>query len=47
MPTELHVVKNEGTVPFVVYTLYILPRGTANTSIRVDQPQPGACPSTN
>jgi mannose-6-phosphate isomerase-like protein (cupin superfamily) len=45
MPTELHVVRNEGTVPFVVYTLYVLPPGTANTAIRVDQPQPAACPS--
>lgn len=47
MPTELHVVRNEGTVPFVVYTLYILPRGTENTGIRVDQSQPAACPSIN
>ena len=47
MPTELHVVRNEGSVPFVVYTLYVLPRGTPNTGIRVDQPQPTACPSIN
>jgi mannose-6-phosphate isomerase-like protein (cupin superfamily) len=47
MPTELHSVHNEGTVPFVVYTLYVLPRGTPNTGIRVDQPQPTACPSIN
>jgi len=47
MPTELHVVRNEGTVPFVVYTLYVLPRGTPNTGIRVDQPQPSACPDIN
>jgi hypothetical protein len=33
MPTELHIVRNEGTVPFVVYTLYVLP------------PQPAVCPS--
>jgi quercetin dioxygenase-like cupin family protein len=45
MPTELHIVRNEGTVPFVVYTLYVLPRGTPNTGIRVDQPQPAVCPS--
>ena len=45
MPTELHVVRNEGSVPFVVYTLYVLPRGTPNTGIRVDQPQPAACPT--
>ena len=47
MPTELHVVRNEGSVPFVVYTLYVLPRGTPNTGIRVDQPQPAACPGIN
>jgi mannose-6-phosphate isomerase-like protein (cupin superfamily) len=45
MPTELHIVRNEGTVPFVVYTLYVLPPGTPNTGIRVDQPQPTECPS--
>jgi quercetin dioxygenase-like cupin family protein len=47
MPAELHMVRNEGTVPFVVYTLYVLPRGTPNTAIRIDQPQPAACPSIN
>src|SRR2546428_4581850 len=47
MPTEVHVVRNEGDVTFVVYTLYVLPRGTPNTGIRVDQPQPAACPSIN
>src|SRR6186997_1425403 len=45
MPTELHMVRNEGTVPFVVYTLYVLPPGTPNTGIRIDQPQPAACPT--
>jgi quercetin dioxygenase-like cupin family protein len=47
MPTEVHMVRNEGTVPFTVYTLYVLPRGTPNTGIRIDQPQPAACPSIN
>jgi len=47
MPAELHMVRNEGTVPFTVYTLYVLPRGTPNTAIRIDQPQPAACPSIN
>jgi mannose-6-phosphate isomerase-like protein (cupin superfamily) len=45
MPSELHMVRNEGAVPFTVYTFYVLPRGTANTAIRIDQPQPAACPS--
>ena len=45
MPTELHSVHNEGTGLFIVYTLYVLPPGTPNTGIRIDQPQPAACPS--
>jgi mannose-6-phosphate isomerase-like protein (cupin superfamily) len=44
MPTETHVLRNLGSVPVVVYTLYVLPHGTPNSSIRVDQPQPAACP---
>ena len=46
-PTELHVVRNEGSVPFIVDTLYVLPHGTPSTGIRVDQPQPSVCPSIN
>ena len=45
MPTLVHVLHNDGTVPIIVYTLYFLPRGTPNTGIRIDQPQPAACPS--
>jgi mannose-6-phosphate isomerase-like protein (cupin superfamily) len=44
MPTDVHEVRNEGSVPLVVYTLYVLPAGTPNTGIRVDQPQPTQCP---
>jgi hypothetical protein len=44
MPTLVHVLRNDGSVPIVVYTLYVLPRGTPNTGIRVDQPQPAGCP---
>jgi cupin domain len=47
MPTEVHVLRNDGSVPIVVYTLYVLPRGTPNTGIRVDQPQPTGCPGIN
>jgi mannose-6-phosphate isomerase-like protein (cupin superfamily) len=47
MPSERHVVRNEGTVPFIVDTLYVLPNGTPNTGIRIDQPQPTECPSIN
>jgi quercetin dioxygenase-like cupin family protein len=45
LPTEVHTFRNEGTVPLVVYALYWLPSGTANTAIRVDQPQPASCPN--
>jgi mannose-6-phosphate isomerase-like protein (cupin superfamily) len=44
MPTETHVLRNLGSVPVVVYTLYVLPHGTPNSGIRIDQPQPAACP---
>lgn len=44
-PTDVHVVHNEGTVPLVLYAVYILPAGTANTAIRVDQPAPAVCPN--
>ncbi len=47
MPTLVHVLHNDGSVPIVVYTLYFLPRGTPNTGIRVDQPQPAGCPGIN
>lgn len=47
MPTLVHVLRNDGSVPIVVYTLYVLPRGTPNTGIRIDQPQPAACPGIN
>jgi cupin domain len=44
MPTDVHEVRNESSAPLVVYTLYVLPAGTPNTGIRVDQPQPTQCP---
>jgi hypothetical protein len=47
MPTERHVLRNDGSQPIVVYTLYLLPHGTPNTGIRVDQPQPTECPTIN
>lgn len=47
MPTLVHVLHNDGTVPIIVYTLYVLPHGTPNTGIRIDQPQPAACPGIN
>ncbi|HEY8727287.1 MAG TPA: cupin domain-containing protein [Gaiellaceae bacterium] len=47
MPTLVHVLHNDGSVPIIVYTLYVLPRGTPNTGIRIDQPQPAGCPGIN
>jgi hypothetical protein len=47
MPTNKHVLHNDGSVPIVVYTLYLLPHGTPNSGIRVDQPQPTECPTIN
>jgi hypothetical protein len=47
MPTLVHVLHNDGTVPIIIYTLYILPHGTPNSGIRIDQPQPAACPTIN
>ena len=43
----VHVLHNEGTVPLVVYAFYILPSGTENAAIRIDQPAPAACPGIN
>jgi quercetin dioxygenase-like cupin family protein len=44
-PTEVHNMRNEGTKPLVLWAFYALPPGTANTAIRVDQPQPTECPN--
>ncbi len=41
--TEVHNFRNEGTTPLVFYAFYMLPQGTPNTGIRVDQPQPASC----
>lgn len=43
--TDVHTLRNEGSAPLVVYAFYALPAGTANTSIRADQPVPANCPS--
>jgi hypothetical protein len=44
LPTDVHTMRNEGSAQLVIYTLYVLPHGTPNTGIRVDQPQPTQCP---
>jgi quercetin dioxygenase-like cupin family protein len=42
---DVHVLRNEGSAPLVIYAFYVLPSGTANTAIRSDQPAPANCPS--
>ena len=44
-PTEVHNMRNEGSAPLVLWAFYALPPGTTNAAIRVDQPQPTACPN--
>jgi quercetin dioxygenase-like cupin family protein len=44
-PTEVHNMRNEGSTPLVLWAFYALPAGTPNTAIRIDQPQPAACPN--
>jgi quercetin dioxygenase-like cupin family protein len=41
--TEVHNFRNEGSTSLVVYALYALPKGTPNSGIRIDQPQPASC----
>jgi mannose-6-phosphate isomerase-like protein (cupin superfamily) len=43
--SDIHNLRNEGAVPLVVHAFYVLPRGTPNASIFVDQPQPPNCPA--
>ena len=47
MPTEVHLGRNESSSSLVIYTLYVLPTGTPNTGIRIDQPQPPGCPAVH
>ena len=44
-PTEVHNMRNEGSTPLVLWAFYALPPGTANSAIRIDQPQPSECPN--
>ena len=43
--TEVHNMRNEGTTPLVLHAFYILPAGTQDAAIRVDQPQATNCPA--
>ena len=40
--TDVHMVRNEGSVETVVYVVSIVPTGAAR---RIDQPAPAGCPS--
>jgi mannose-6-phosphate isomerase-like protein (cupin superfamily) len=42
---DVHLLRNEGSTPLVIYAFYVLPPGTANAAIRSDQPAPTNCPS--
>ena len=37
--------RNGGSAPLVLYSMYALPPGTENAAIRTDQPQPASCPN--
>ena len=43
MPTEVHNGRNTSSATLVIYTMYVLPTGTPNSGIRIDQPQPTGC----
>jgi quercetin dioxygenase-like cupin family protein len=47
MPTQVHNGRNESSNPLVIYTMYVLPTGTPNSGIRIDQPQPTGCPGVH
>jgi len=42
--TEIHNMRNEGSTPLVLHAFYVLPPGTQDTAIRVDQAKPTNCP---
>ena len=45
LPDEIHLARNEGTVPLVVYASYFVPLRSPAIPRRIDQPSPGAeCP---
>lgn len=43
---DVHLLRNEGSAPLVIYAFYVLPPGAANTATRTDQPAPSNCPNT-
>jgi quercetin dioxygenase-like cupin family protein len=44
-PDEVHLARNEGTEPLVIYATYLVPQGSPPLPLRIDQPSPGPnCP---
>jgi quercetin dioxygenase-like cupin family protein len=45
LPDEIHMARNEGSVPLVIYASYFVPAQTPPLALRIDQPSPGpGCP---
>jgi quercetin dioxygenase-like cupin family protein len=45
LPDEVHLARNEGAEPLVVYAIYFVPVTTPRLPLRIDQPSPGPeCP---
>jgi quercetin dioxygenase-like cupin family protein len=45
LPHEIHLARNEGAQPVVVYAFYFVPLRTPVVGLRIDQPAPGEeCP---
>jgi quercetin dioxygenase-like cupin family protein len=45
LPDEIHMARNEGSQPVVVFASYYLQQAAPPTPLRIDQPSPGAgCP---
>ncbi len=42
-PQHVILVRNEGTTPAKVQIAYVVPAGTPNAALRIDQPAPEAC----
>jgi quercetin dioxygenase-like cupin family protein len=43
--TEIHNMRNEGSVPLVLHAFYTFPNGTFPAASRIDQPRPADCPN--
>jgi hypothetical protein len=45
-PQHVILVRNEGSTPAKVQIAYVVPAGTENAALRIDQPAPEGCPPT-